>query len=159
MRVCGKAEEQPSPIPSSLSSSYRLPFDFSADFFQPQQFSGENLWLFVSGFVCTCATSLALGELRFLRWLCSMSAVTRGLSARGRKFSHCSFLLQLFKHSFDVLNFRSNVKNGSVQNHLLMQTKLQGPSVYSTDISGADYPAHTQQCIFPSCFCNAGTSG
>lgn len=56
------------------------PFLLFSRFFQPQQFSGENLWLFVSDFVCTCATSPALGELWFLRWLHPVIAVTQGLS-------------------------------------------------------------------------------
>lgn len=122
------------------------PFLLFSKFFQPQQFSGEDLWLFVSGSVCTCATSLALGELWFLRWLYPVIAVTQGLSLQRpeeRKFSHCSFHLQLFKHSFDVLNFRSNLKYGSVQNHLLMQIKPLGSSMDSIGFNGAAFPANT----------------
>lgn len=121
------------------------PFLLFSRFFQPQQFSGENLWLFVSGFVCTCATSPALGALWFLCWLCPVIAVTRGLSLQRpeEESSLCSFHLQLLKHSFDVLNFRSNLKNGSVQNHLLMQIKPLGSNMDSISFNRAAHPANT----------------
>lgn len=170
MRVCGKAERQPSPL-LSLPPSYRLPFYFSADFFNLNSFLVENRWLFVSGFVCTCATSPPLDQLWFLRWLRPGVAVTQGLSLQRpeeESSATAAFHQQLCKHTFDVLNFRSNRKNVSFQNHSQMQIKPLGSSVDSHLLQRSSHPAHTpkrfclcgylcsmrQQCHFQSRLCN-----
>lgn len=72
-----KAEEQPPSLhalPPAVSLS-----TFQQIFFQPQPFSGEKSLAVCLRF-CLHMCSFS-GELRFLRWLCSVIAVTRGLLA------------------------------------------------------------------------------
>lgn len=98
---CVSVEKLRSSPPFFLPS----PFLLFSRFFQPQQFSGENLWLFVSDFVCTCATSPALGELWFLRWLHPVIAVTQGLSLQRTEEESSATAASLCSCSNTVLMF------------------------------------------------------
>lgn len=135
-----------SPLFSLPPLLYRLLFYFSADFFNLNRFLVK---------IFGCLSQVLFAHVQLLRRALVSLLALPGNSChpgplaetpRGRKFSHCSFHLQLFKHDFDVLNFRSNLKNGSVQNDLLIKIKPSGSKKDSTDLNGTAYPGHTLKC-------------